>query len=566
MRWKLKTDVIAEAVVHLQEVLKVDKIIAQLLVQRGISTYNEAKDFFRPSLDALHDPFLMKDMDKSIVRIKEAVQNNEKILIYGDYDVDGTTSVAMLASFFKGFYPNVDTYIPDRYSEGYGVSYQGIDYASQNDVKLIISIDCGIKSVDEIAYAQELDIDFIVCDHHLPGEILPQAKAVLDPKRSDCNYPFKELCGCGVGFKLIQAYSISQQRDIKGLVQYLDLVATAIVADVVPMTGENRIMAYYGLEVINKTPRPGLRALLSSYDQSSFTISDIVFKIAPKINAAGRLEHGKFAVELLSTSDYTEAIKLAKYIMDINSERKHIDQQITEQALQMIVDNKEVFNKSTVIYNPTWHKGVIGIVASRLIETYYRPTIVFTESGEYLAASARSVKNFDVYEAIKECSEYLIQFGGHKYAAGLTLYKENYTAFKEKFEEVVSRTLDERDMIPELVIDAEVDFSDLTPKVIRILRQFEPFGPDNEMPLFISNNIYDTGGKRLIGKNKEHMYLYVKQRGNEEQSFPVVAFRFGKYFEELNNRRFFNFVYSIEDSEWKGKVKTQLVMKDMQLV
>ncbi|MEC4112996.1 single-stranded-DNA-specific exonuclease RecJ [Myroides pelagicus] len=566
MRWKLKEEINPEIVAHLQEVLKVDYVIAKLLVQRGISTFDEARSFFRPSLEELHNPFLMKDMDKAIDRISKAIAANERIMIFGDYDVDGTTSVAMLASFFKSFYPYVDTYIPDRYNEGYGISHLGIEEAFKNDVKLIVSIDCGIKSIGEIDYASELGIDFIVCDHHLPGETLPNACAVLDPKREDCHYPFKELCGCGVGFKLMQAWLEYYKKPLDLITPYLDLVATAIVADVVPMVGENRILTYFGLDVINSSPRPGLKALLSSYKQEHFSISDIVYKISPKINAAGRLEHGKYAVSLLSTNCIETANKLADYILEINSERKHLDQRITEQALQMIVENKEVFNKSTVVYNPNWHKGVIGIVASRLIETYYRPTIVFTDSGDHLAASARSVKNFDVYQAIKACSEYLIQFGGHKYAAGLTLYKDQFEAFKEKFEKVVSESLNESDLIPELVIDAEVDFSVLNPKMIRVLRQFEPFGSGNEKPLFISSNVYDTGGKRYIGNRDEHLYLYVKQRGNLDRSFPVLGFHFGKFYKELDNRRFFNFVYTVEESHWKGSIRTQLFMKDMQLV
>ncbi|MDR0229697.1 MAG: single-stranded-DNA-specific exonuclease RecJ [Flavobacteriaceae bacterium] len=564
MRWTRKPEVDNKAVKHLQEVLGVDKVIAQLLVQRDITTFEQAKEFFRPSLDDLHDPYLMKDMDKAVARIKIAIARGEKILVFGDYDVDGTTSVALMSSYLLTFYPQVDTYIPDRYREGYGVSYQGIDYAYDNEMTLIITLDCGIKSVDHVKYAKSKGIDFIICDHHLPGDIVPDAVAVLDAKQVDCNYPYKELCGCGVGFKLIQALAAERGQSIMDLIPYLDLVATAIGADIVPITGENRILAYYGLKVINSNPRPGIKALLSFYEQKQFTISDIVFKVAPKINAAGRIEHGNFAVALLTRFTEEEARETAEKIILLNEERRSFDQTITVEALQMIEDDKEVSNKSTVVFNPNWHKGVIGIVASRLIETYYRPTLVFTQSGDYLAASARSVKNFDVYQALEACSDHLIQFGGHMYAAGLTLKKEQYKTFKARFEEVVASTINEKDLIPEIEIDAVIDFTDITDKFYRILKQFEPFGPENMSPVFLTHEVSDTGYAKKVGKNGEHLRLTVKQGRNMEHKYAAIGFNLGSSFEDIEDRQECTIVYSIEENVWNGKISLQLQIKDLQ--
>lgn len=566
MRWIFKTEVNDNAVEHLKQTLGVDQIIATLLVERNITTFEQAKSFFRPSLEQLHDPFLMKDMDLAVLRVHKAIANQESVLVFGDYDVDGTTSVAMMSSYLKNYISSVRTYIPDRYAEGYGVSFQGIDYAHSKGITLIIALDCGIKSIDKVEYASSLGIDFIICDHHLPGDFIPKAVAVLDPKREDCLYPYKDLCGCGVGFKLIQALEFSNQGQIDTLVPYLDLVAMAIVADVVPLTGENRILAFYGLKVINQNPRAGIKALLSFYKQQSYTLQDIVFKVAPKINAAGRIEHGKYAVDLLSESGYPKALERAKSIISLNEERKHIDQSITEQALLMITDTLEINNKSTVVFNGDWHRGVIGIVASRLIDTYYRPTIVFTQNGEFLTGSARSVKNFDIYQAIEKCEEFIVQFGGHKYAAGLTIHKDNYLAFKQKFEQVVIESITENDLIPELVIDAEVDLSQITPKFIRILKQFEPFGQANEKPVFYSKNIYDIGKGHSMGKGQNHLKLYVKQRGLDTVSFAALGFGFGKYVEYLANRRFFNLVYTIEENFFRGRSSVQLAIKDMQMV
>ena len=566
MRWTLKEIKDQESVNHLAQVLGIDAVLAQLLVDRGITTYEEAKRFFRPSLDQLHDPYLMKDMDKAVKRIEQAITNEEHILVFGDYDVDGTTAVALVYSYIQSFYSKVDRYIPDRYKEGYGVSYQGIDYAVERGIKLIIALDCGIKSIDHVEYAKGKGVDFVICDHHLPGEQIPDAVAVLDPKQKDCSYPYDELCGCGVGFKLVQALAGNRQQTIDDLIPYLDLVVTAIGADIVPITGENRILAHFGLKVINSNPRPGIQALLNVYSQSSYTVSDIVFKVAPKINAAGRIQHGNYAVDLLTRFSMREAEETAQMIIAFNEERKVLDHNITEEAKDQIVENLEINNKSTVVFNETWHKGVIGIVASRLIETYYRPTVVFTQSGEVLAASARSVKNFDLYAALEACSDELIQFGGHMYAAGMTCKKENYHKFKAKFEEVVSNTIQERDLIPEVEIDAVLNFADITPKFCRILRQFEPFGPENMNPVFLTKNVYDTGYARGLGVNQDHLKMYVRQRGHLDKGFSAIGFSFGKFLDDIQNRSFFDLVYSIEENEWKGEFNNQLQIKDMQLV
>lgn len=566
MRWTLKQTTNQASVNHLKEVLGIDEVLAKLLVDRDIHTFDEAKKFFRPTLEDLHNPYLMKDMDKAVHRVELAIQKKERILVFGDYDVDGTTSVALVYSYLQSYYPDVDRYIPDRYTEGYGVSYQGIDYAADNDISLIIALDCGIKSIDHINYAKLKGIDFVICDHHLPGDILPDAYAILDPKRLDCNYPYKELCGCGVGFKLIQALAKNRGIDVYQLTEYLDLVVTAIGADIVPITGENRILAFEGLKVLNETPRPGIQALLEVYKQSNYTISDIVFKVAPKINAAGRIEHGNYAVDLLTRFSMEEARNTAKMILAFNEERKVLDQSITEQAKEQIIEQKAINSKSTVVYAPEWHKGVIGIVASRLIETYYRPTIVFTKSGDVLAASARSVKNFDLYAALEACSDYLIQFGGHMYAAGMTCSINNYEAFKTKFEDVVANTIEEKDLIPEIEIDAELNFSDITPKFCRILKQFEPFGPGNMNPVFLTKNVYDTGYSKTLGTEKEHLKVFVKQRGNLSAAFSGIGFNFGSYNDKIKNRSFFDLVYSVEENEWNGKINQQLQIKDMQLV
>lgn len=513
MRWTIKPKPEQEAIDHLSEALGVENLVAQLLIQRGITNFEEAKAFFRPELTHLHDPFLMKDMDKAVQRIEQAIAKGENMLVYGDYDVDGTTSVALMSSFLMETYPNVATYIPDRYLEGYGISFQGIDFAADNDVSLMIALDCGIKAIDQIKYAREKGIDVIVCDHHRPGQQLPEAVAVLDPKQEDCEYPYKELCGCGVGFKLIQALASKQGKTIKDLMPYLDLVATAIAADIVPITGENRVLAHYGLQVINEHPRAGIKALIDQTKKRELTITDVVFIIAPRINAAGRMKHGQHAVTLLSETNFAQAQQYAAEIELFNTERRSLDQEITQEALVQIQENQEEDKFTSVVYNENWHKGVIGIVASRLTETYYRPTLVFTKSGDKLAASARSVKGFDIYNALEGCSDCLEQFGGHMYAAGLTLLEEQYEAFKNQFEKVVSETIDPKLLQPEIAVDAKIAMHQITPKLMRILKQFAPFGPGNMTPIFMAEGLKDTGYARGVGEDEKHLKCSVYQPG-----------------------------------------------------
>ncbi|MFY0482253.1 single-stranded-DNA-specific exonuclease RecJ [Flavobacterium sp. PLA-1-15] len=561
MRWTIKPKPEASQIKSLAQTLNVEENIASLLLQRGIETYEDARKFFRPSLDDLHDPYLMKDMDLAVSRIEKAIENDENIMVFGDYDVDGTTAVSLVASYLKSYYLNVATYIPDRYDEGYGVSFKGIDYADDNGISLIIALDCGIKSIEHVAYAKERNIDFIICDHHRPGEFLPEAVAVLDPKRQDCNYPYDELCGCGIGFKLIQALGKNKGETIEEVLPYLDLVATAIAADIVPMTGENRILAKFGLEVINSNPRPGIKALIHQVKKKVLDITDVVFIIAPRINAAGRIKHGNHAVELLSEFDFEQAVQFASEIEKYNVDRKELDKQITIEALNQIIEKDEAERFSTVVYHENWHKGVIGIVASRLIETYYRPTLVFTKSGDKLAASARSVKGFDVYNALEACSERLEQFGGHMYAAGLTLKEENYQDFKNAFEKIVKETIQEESLVPEVLIDAELNFSDITPKFIRILKQFEPFGPQNMTPVFISKSVIDTGFGKKIGQAEEHIRLFIKQ--NNSEGIAGIGFGLGNKLEITTHRQPFQAVYCIDENEWNGNVTLQLRLKDI---
>jgi single-stranded-DNA-specific exonuclease len=561
MRWTIKPFPKPEKTKELIDALKVDPLIAQLLVQRGIETYEEARQFFRPTLNDLHDPYLMKDMDKAVERIEKAIQNKENILVFGDYDVDGTTAVSLVSSYLKTFYPNVATYIPDRYDEGYGISFKGIDFASENNFSLIIALDCGIKSIHHVTYAKERNIDFIICDHHRPGEFLPDAIAVLDPKRDDCNYPYDELCGCGVGFKLIQALGVNRNQTIEDFIPYLDLVATAIAADIVPMTGENRILAYFGSQVINAEPRPGIKALIHQIKKQTLDITDVVFIIAPRINAAGRIKHGNHAVELLTEFDFEQAQQFASEIEKYNSDRKDLDKQITKEALLQIEENQEKERFTTVVYQENWHKGVIGIVASRLIETYYRPTLVFTKSGDFYAASARSVSGFDVYNALEACSEHLEQFGGHMYAAGMTLKPENYENFKAAFEKVVQETIHPDLLTPEITIDTEINFTDITPKFTRILKQFEPFGPQNMTPLFLTKDVRDTGYGKQLGQEDEHLKLFVKQ--NDSEGISAIGFGLGNKMDSIRNQKPFQILYSIDENEWKGKVSLQLTIRDI---
>jgi len=560
MRWTLKTAPNKKKVNQLSNDLSIDPILASLLVQRNIDSFKKAKEFFRPSLEDLHDPFLLKDMDKAVSRIEKAIIDNENILIYGDYDVDGTTSVSLVSSYLKTITNHIATYIPDRYDEGYGISYQGIDFASDNNFSLIIALDCGIKAIEKVNYATQKNVDFIICDHHKPGDEIPKALAVLNPKRVDCTYPYKELCGCGVGFKLVHALASRRGQTIEDIQQYLDLVATAIAADIVPITGENRILTYYGLEVINSNPRNGIKAIIHQINKKKLTITDVVFIIAPRINAAGRIKHGNYAVELLTEMNYEAALDFAASIEKFNLERKELDKKITYEALQQIESANEKEKFSTVVYSENWHKGVIGIVASRLIESFYRPTLVFTKSGNKLAASARSVRGFDVYEALNECSEFIEQFGGHKYAAGLTLDPKNYSAFKNKFEEVVKATIDKKLLIPEITIDLELELSEITPKFFRILEQMGPFGPQNMKPVFKTTSVRDNGYGKTVGADKSHLKLSIID-GADKKTYNAIGFGLGNKIKSIKGD--FDIAYSLDENEWKGNTSIQLILKDL---
>ncbi len=561
MRWTLKSKPSLEKVSQLSEELSIHINIASLLVQRGIETYQEAKDFFRPSLEDLHNPFLMKDMQLAVERIEKAISTNENILVYGDYDVDGTTAVSLVSSYLKTSYANVATYIPDRYNEGYGISYQAIDFAEDNNFTLIIALDCGIKAIDKVEYANKKAIDFIICDHHRPGNKLPNAIAVLDPKREDCSYPYNELCGCGVGFKLVQALASKRNQTIDDLKIYLDLVATAIAADIVPITEENRILTFHGLHQINSNPRAGIKAIINQLKKEILTITDVVFIIAPRINAAGRMKHGNYAVELLTEKDLDIANVKAAEIEVFNNNRKDLDKIITQEGLQQIQVNSEEQNFTTVVYQEDWHKGVIGIVASRLIESYYRPTLVFTKSGDKLAASARSVKGFDVYNALDACSEFIEQFGGHKYAAGLTLLEENYDDFKQKFEQVVKETIPEELRTPEIKIDEEIELSEITSKFYRILKQFGPFGPQNMKPVFLVKNVKDTGYSKKVGADESHLKLNIISKKGIK--FNGIGFNLGKHYNLISKGNLFDIVCTVEENHWNGTTSLQLSVKDI---
>jgi single-stranded-DNA-specific exonuclease len=560
-RWVLKAQGCPVAIETLAAELKINPILIRLLVQRGITTYDDARNFFRPSLDHLHDPFLMKDMDKAVARIEEAIRQREKILVYGDYDVDGTTAVAIVYSFLKTLHGNIAYYIPDRYKEGYGISKQGIDWAKENGYSLIVTLDCGIKSLDKVDYANSLGVDFVICDHHRPANELPAAVAVLDPKRPDCPYPYKELSGAGIGFKLIQA--ISQQNNIpfSQIEQYLDLVAISIAADIVPITEENRVLAYFGLQKVNSQPRPGIKAILELCGiKKELTISDVVFTIAPRINAAGRIEHGNKAVELLVSKNEDAASFLGDDINENNITRKGLDQQITEQALKIVEEDTEFSSrKSTVVYSCDWHKGVIGIVASRLTERYYRPTIVLTRSNGHVSGSARSIKDFDIYNALESCSDLLDQFGGHMYAAGLTMKEENIEAFKQRFEEIVSSTITEQMLTREVEVDCVLNLADITPKFFKILKQFAPFGPGNMSPLFRSDGVRDNGRGRIVGNN--HLKLSVIQ-DKRQSTFDGIGFQLGHHHPMIESEAF-NIVYHIEENNFNGRTSLQLNIKDL---
>ena len=560
-RWAIRDNADEEEVRGLATALNIDTVLSTLLIHRGIKDYEDARLFFRPDQRHLHDPFLMKDMEQAILRIEAAMAAGEKVLIYGDYDVDGTTAVSLVYGFFKNYYDRLEYYIPDRYLEGYGISTKGIDYAAENNFKLIIALDCGIKSVDKIAYANTLGVDFIICDHHLPGEELPAAVAVLDPKRNDCEYPYKELSGCGIGFKLIQAYAEKNDIPFEKVTCYLDLVAISIACDIVHINGENRVLAHMGLQKINTDPCIGVKTLMEVAGRGTvYTISDVVFLLGPRINAAGRIDDAKHAVELLTAIDVEAAKDKSELINVKNIERKGHDLSITDEALS-IIDNDEVLinRKSTVVFNENWHKGVIGIVASRLTEKYYRPTIVLTRSNGHVAGSARSVLGYDLYEALCDCSDLLIQFGGHKYAAGLTMHPENVEAFSKRFEEVVNATIKPEQLIQQIQIDAELRLSQIEPKFFRVLNQFAPFGPENMAPVFISKNVYVSGNASLVGGN--HIKMTIIQEGSP--GFDAIAFNHGEYLEKIKKDVPFDVCYSIEENVWKERRTIQLNIKGM---
>ena len=560
MEWNVLPLASENAVEHLSKVLGISPVVAQLLAQRGVTTYEEAKTFFRPDWSQLHDPFLMKDMVQAVHRIENAIKQQEKVMIYGDYDVDGTTSVALVYSYLKDKMENLTPYIPDRYKEGYGISIAGIDKAKEEGISLIIALDCGIKANKQIAYAHKLGIDFVICDHHLPSEILPEAVAVLDPKRIDCPYPFKELCGCGIGFKLIQALQQRLELPEKDLFPYLDLVATAIAADIVPIVGENRILSFLGIEQLNKSPRIGFQFFLKSL-KKPLRVSDLVFVIAPRINAAGRMDHGLNAVHLLAATDPAVALPVARSIEFYNSERRATDERITQEALQQIILNEQKENYSTVVYHPSWHKGVIGIVASRLIETYYRPTIVLTESEGVLSGSVRSVRGFDVYKALEFCQEYMIQFGGHKYAAGLTLKTEQLDGLKAAFESYVSAHILPEQRAPSLTYDMVLSFKEINHKLLRILNQMGPFGPKNMRPVFVTHQCRDSGGTRQVGKAQEHLKLEITDpSGTKIQG---IAFGMGSHLIAIKNQALFSVLYTLEENEFNGILNLQLKVKDL---
>jgi len=572
-RWTIKPAGDETITKKLIQELGIDKVTANLLIQRGITSFEDARKFFRPSLETLHDPFLMKDMDKAVERLEKAIKQKEKILVYGDYDVDGTTSVALLYSFLKkiiarengAFNELIDYYIPDRYAEGYGISFQGIDFAKENNFTLIVALDCGIKAIDKIDYANERNIDFIICDHHRPGNELPKAVAVLDPKRSDCTYPYDELCGCGVGFKLAQAFIQKNNLPFEELTEYLDLTAISIAADLVPITGENRTLCYYGLKQLNENPRKGIKAILDLAEiKREITINELVFTVGPRINAAGRIESARNAVELLVSDTHENAKNSGININVTNLERRSLDQMITQQALAMIAESPELISrKSTVLFHPEWHKGVIGIVASRLIDKYYRPTIILTESNGMATGSARSVKDFDVYDAIEACSDLLEQFGGHKYAAGLTLKLENIAAFQKRFEEVVTASIKDHQLIPEIEIDAFIELKEITPKFFRILKQFSPFGPGNMSPVFATKKMIDKGFVRIVGNN--HLKLDLHAIDNSSESFSSIAFGQAVHFDAALQKKSFSACYTIEENNYNGNVSLQLNVKDLKV-
>lgn len=565
--WNIKKEGDINIIKHLSAALNVNMVIANLLAQRGVTSYAEAQTFFRPKLTDLHDPFLMKDMDKAVERLERAINNQEKVLIYGDYDVDGTTSVALMYTFLRTRIQNLDYYIPDRYSEGYGISKTSILYAAEQKVTLVIVLDCGIKAVEKIQMAKDLGIDFIICDHHNPDDIIPNAVAVLDPKRPDCSYPYKELSGCGVGFKLLQAYSKMNNVPFAEIAELLDLLVVSIASDIVPVTGENRVMAYYGLKKLNSSPSIGLKTIMkySGFNSEEISISDIVFKIGPRLNASGRIEHGKKSVAILTATNEKEAMLLGDEINSYNEIRKTLDRDITQEALAMIERNPDHDAKNaTVLYNRDWHKGVVGIVASRLTEHYYRPTVVLTESNGMATGSARSVRDFDLYEAIGLCSDLLESYGGHMYAAGLTMKIENIYEFSRRFEDIVTRLITDKQQTESIEAEAKILLSDITPKFYRLLKQFAPFGPHNMIPVFITENVLDSGTSRPVGKNMEHLKLDLIEATSNSSQFSAIAFNQAQHFEAISQGLPFDICYSIAENEFRGKTSLQLYIRDIQ--
>ncbi|WP_282015308.1 single-stranded-DNA-specific exonuclease RecJ [Marinifilum flexuosum] len=564
-RWVINEPGDEETVGALMESLGVDRVIANLLVQRGITNFDMAKAFFRPSLDDLHDPFLMKDMTKAVDRLVVAMEKQERVMVYGDYDVDGTTSVALVYTYLKSHFDFIDYYIPDRYSEGYGISKTGIDYAAENNISLVIALDCGIKAIEKIAYASEKGVDFIICDHHTPDENLPNAVAVLDPKRSDCEYPCDVLSGCGVGFKLMQGLANRKKWQFDTLIPLLDLLAVSIASDIVPITGENRVLTYFGLKQLNENPRLGLKTILNLAGVTKdLSVNDIVFKIGPRINAAGRIQSGNHAVQLLIAEREEAATLIGDTINGLNEDRKELDHSITDDALERVAKSKTLLEKkSTVLFDRNWHKGVIGIVASRMIETYYKPTVILTESNGFATGSARSVDGFDLYNAISACSDLLENFGGHKYAAGLTMKIENVSVFQQRFEEYVCENITDDMLVPQIKVDASIKLSDITPKFFRVLKQFEPFGPKNMTPVFISEKVVDYGYSRPVGRNKEHLKLSVVDDIREGDVKGGIAFSMGKLYSKISSGSPFDVCYSLQENEYMGKVETQLMVRDI---
>ncbi len=563
-RWILKEAADAEKVGRLATEVGIDKVLADLLVKRGVNSFEEARAFFRPSLKDLHDPFLMKDMDIAVERLHRAITSGEKILIYGDYDVDGTTAVALVYSFVHRFTKNVDFYIPDRYDEGYGVSYKGIDWGSEGGFSIIITLDCGIKAIDKVAYARSKGLDMIICDHHLPEETLPQAIAVLDPKREDCTYPFDDLSGCGVGFKLVQAYAQQYGVDFESLIPLLDILAVSIASDLVSMVGENRVLAHYGLKQINESPCKGLLAMiqLSNVEPGHVTVDDIVFKIGPRINAAGRMDSGRLAVELLKATDMTTALSIGEQINESNNERKNIDREITQEALEM-AQNNPISPDVTIVYNPRWNKGVVGIVASRLVEAYYRPAIVLTKSNGFITGSARSIGGFDLYEAIESCADLLENFGGHIYAAGLTLREENFEEFTKRISKFIEGRITKEMLVPVVDVDAKLDFAQITPKFFRILKQFQPFGPGNNNPVFMTENVYDAGTGRKVGAGGLHMKLDLIQETQPYHQIPSIAFNMAEHYDYIREGNPIDICYAIVENYYRGNSSIQLRLRDL---